>query len=293
MEIALEEFLTYMNEVKKSSNNTILSYKNDLSKLLTHLSSLGIYETEKINETCLNSYILLMEREGKSPATVSRNIAAMKAFILFLIKKGKIQADPTERMKSPKVEKKPPVILTIEQVDSLLSKPNTSTFKGIRDKAMLELLYATGIRVSELLSLTMKDINIKNKFLVCRTDKKERMIPFGNVAKVSFENYIKSQKELKDIALSDYCFTNIHGEQMTRQGFWKIIKAYGKAADIDIELTPQILRNSFAVHLMENGADIYSVQELLGHSDVSTTQSYIKGRKRKLLEVYTSAHPRI
>lgn len=292
MEIALEEFLLYMSEVKKASNNTLASYKNDLSKLLSYLKNLEIFEIEKINETCLNSYILLMEREGKSPATVSRNIAAIKAFILFLIKKDKIKSDPTERMKSPKVEKKPPVILSIEEVDSLLSKPNIDTLKGIRDKAMLELLYATGIRVSELISLRLDDINIKNKFLICRTDTKERIIPFGNIAKASLENYINLRKEHQELLGSDYCFTNNHGDQMTRQGFWKIIKAYGKAANINIDITPQILRNSFAVHLMENGADIYSVQELLGHSDVSTTQGYIKGRKRKLLDVYKSAHPR-
>lgn len=292
MESAIQDFLIYMTEVKKASINTVSSYKNDLNKLVKYLGNEGIFELEKMSETCLNSYILSMEREGKSPATVSRCIASMKAFTFFMIKRGRLNFDPTERMKAPKVEKKPPVILSIEEVDTLLNLPDTSTNKGKRDKAMLELLYATGIRVSELISLTLEDVNIKNKYIVCKSDSKERVIPFGNAAKNAIKDYYGIREILIEDGASDYAFTNLQGEQMSRQGFWKIIKGYGKCLGLKIELTPQILRNSFTVHLMENGADVYSVQELLGNADISAAQGYMQDKKRKLLEVYTSSHPR-
>lgn len=292
MENAIQEFLVYMTEVKKASVNTVSSYKNDLTKLIKYLEGQGVCEMGKVNETSLNSYILYMEREGKSPATVSRCIASTKAFILFQIRRGRLDTDPTERMKPPKVEKKPPVILSIEEVNGLLNQPDIKTNKGLRDKAMLELLYATGIRVSQLISLMLEDINLKNKYILVKGDGKERIIPFGCVAKEALKNYLSIRDELIGDNPTEYLFTNLSGEQMSRQGFWKIIKGYGKCQNLTIQLTPQILRNSFAVHLMENGADIYSVQELLGHSDVSVTGGYMQGKKRRLLEVYTSSHPR-
>lgn len=294
MYTALEEFLTYMTEVKKLSLNTITSYKNDLTRLIRHLEQLSIKDIDRINETCLNSYVLTMEREGKSPATVSRNIAAIKSFTLYLIKQGKLKGDPTERMKPPKVEKKPMQVLSIEQINNLLSQPDTKNNKGIRDKAMLELLYATGLRVSELVSLRLANVNLKNKYIICCNGSKERIVPISNTAKQALEEYILNvRNKIVGEQESPYCFTNLSGEVMTRQGFWKILKAYGKSADIDSQLTPQILRNTIAVHLMENGADIYSVQELLGHTDVSTTQGYLQPRSKKLLEVYNTSHPRL
>ncbi|MGB8453771.1 MAG: tyrosine recombinase [Anaerocolumna sp.] len=293
MKAALQDFITYMSEVKKASINTIMSYQNDLTKLIRHLDNQNITDAGKISETSLNSYILNMEREGMSPATVSRNIASMKAFILYLIKKGKLQDDPTERMHAPKVEKKPPHTLSTEQINGLLEQPNTDTLKGIRDKAMLELLYATGIRVSELISITLEDINLKNRFLKCCHSSKERIIPFGNMAKQALENYFqKARTELIGKLDTNICFTNLSGEPMSRQGFWKIIKSYGKNAGIQDDITPQILRNSFAVHMIDNGADIQSIQELLGHSDVTTTQVYMQGRNRKVRDIYAQAHPR-
>jgi integrase/recombinase XerD len=293
MMTALQEFLIYMSEVKKASVNTIKSYQNDLSKLIKHLSSQNITDERKINETSLNSYILAMEREGLSPATVSRNIASIKAFVLFLIKKGILKEDPTERMHAPKVEKHFPHILTQDQVNSLLEQPDTSTIKGIRDKAMLELLYATGIRVSELISIKVEDINLYNRFLRCCNRNKERIIPFGNMAKIALENYFeKSRKELIGNSNTNICFTNLSGEPMSRQGFWKIIKYYGKAAGIEDDITPQILRNSFAVHMIENGADLHSIQEMLGHSDVAYTQIYMQNKPQKVTDIYAKAHPR-
>lgn len=293
MEACLQEFITYMTEVKKASSNTITSYYNDLSKLIHYLSDNNIKEAEKISETSLNSYILSMEREGKSPATVSRNIASIRSFVLYLIKNGQLKHDPCERMKAPKFEKKPPQILTLDQVSGLLKQPNEATIKGMRDKAMLELLYATGIRVSELISIKLEDLNLRNKFLRCSHDNRERIIPFGNMAKQALDTYlIKARPQLIGDIKTDLVFTNISGEAMSRQGFWKIIKSYGKNAGIEEEITPQILRNSFAVHMIENGADLKSIQELLGHSDISTTQMYLKCRNKKITEVYAQAHPR-
>lgn len=293
MNIVLQDFLIYMSEIKKASQNTISSYRNDLTKLMKHLEQQGVTDIEKIKETSINSYVLTLEREGKSPATVSRNIASIKAFMYFLIRKGILREDPSERIKPPKVEKKLPQTLSMEQINGLLEQPDKETKKGIRDKAMLELLYATGLRVSELISIQYDDINIKNKYIRCNNSYKERIIPFGNKAKQALEAYFQGVRaELIGKLDSNTCFTNLSGEPMSRQGFWKIIKSYGKAAGIQDEITPQILRHSFAVHMMENGADIRSVQELLGYSDVTSTQIYLQAKKGKIRDVYENTHPR-
>lgn len=293
MNSALQDFLAYMKEIKNASFNTIISYRQDLQKLVQYLEKQNINDVQKINETSLNSYILNMEKDGRSPATVSRNIASIKAFILFLIKKGIIHDDPTERMKAPKVERKAIITLTTEEINRLIDQPNTHSAKGIRDKAMLELLYATGIRVTELISLSINEINIKSKYISISSIKNERMIPFGQMAKKALEAYIGNVRvNLLENQESNLAFTNLNGEKMSRQGFWKIIKAYGKEAEIEKEITPQILRHSFAVHMLENGADIHSIQELLGHSDAATTQVYMQARTKKIRDVYMEAHPR-
>lgn len=293
MKACLLGFLEYMKKVKRASNNTIMSYNNDLTKLIHYLWDIHIMEVDKISETSLNSYMLYMEREGMSPATVSRNIASIRSFMMYLLRNGLIKHDPCERMKSPKVEKKPSHILTLEQVNGLLDQPSTNTVKGMRDKAMLELLYGTGIRVSELISVRLEDLNIKNRFLRCCSENKERLIPFGNMAKQALDTYLqKARQQLVGLLETDLVFTNLSGEAMSRQGFWKIVKGYGKNAGIDEEITPQILRNSFAAHMIDNGADLKSIQELLGHSDISTTQLHLKNRSKKLTDVYASTHPR-
>lgn len=293
MNSALQDFLIYLKDVKNASGNTIASYQQDLKRLFGYLEKQNVTDTQKISETILNSYILNMEREGRSPATVSRHLASIKAFILYLIKRGILHEDPTERMHNPKVEKKAPVALTLDEIKRLFEEPDVSSYKGIRDKAMLELLYATGIRVSELVSLQISDVNIKNKYVTIRNIKNERVIPFGSMAKQALETYLlQARDKFVDKAESDMLFTNLNGEKMSRQGFWKIMKSYGKEAGITKEITPQILRHSFAVHMMENGADLQSVGELLGHIDVTSTQVYMQGRQKKLREVYVEAHPR-
>lgn len=290
----INEFVDYLTNVKKSSKNTIASYKRDLIKLNNFLTDSGCEEIGEITGTNLNSYVLMIEKQGMSTATVSRNIASVKAFFLYLLKQGVISEDPSETLKPPKIEKKAPVILTIEEVNLLLEQPNGTAPKDIRDKAMLELLYATGIRVSELIHLKVKDVNLSMNFLQCHDDNKERIIPFTNETKDALNIYLNNAREVMCKGEQEYLFTNCQGSPMTRQGFWKIIKYYSAKAGIKKDITPHTIRHSFAMHLVNNGADLKSVQKMLGHSDISTTQIYVKTNDAniKLKEVYEKTHPR-
>ena len=289
----IEEFVDYLTNVKRASKNTIASYKRDLVKLNNYLTDSGIKNLTEVNNTNLNSYILMIEKQGMSTATVSRNIASIKAFFLYLLKQGVVSEDPSETLKPPKIEKKAPVILSIEEINLLLEQPNGSAPKEIRDKAMLELLYATGIRVSELIGLRVKDVNLSMNFLQCRDGNKERVIPFTNETKTALENYLYNARDIMCKGEQECLFTNCQGAPMTRQGFWKIIKYYSAKAGIKKDITPHTIRHSFAMHLVNNGADLKAVQEMLGHSDISTTQIYVKtNMNTKIKEVYDKAHPR-
>lgn len=289
----INEFVDYLTNVKRASKNTIASYKRDLVKLNNFLTDSGCTEIDKITSTNLNSYVLMIEKQGMSTATVSRNIASVKAFFLYLLKQGLISEDPSETLKPPKIEKKAPVILTIEEINLLLEQPNGTAPKDIRDKAMLELLYATGIRVSELINLKVKDVNLSMNFLQCHDGSKERVIPFTNETRDALEEYLHNAREAMCKDDQEYLFTNCQGSPMTRQGFWKIIKYYSAKAGIKKDITPHTIRHSFAMHLVNNGADLKSVQEMLGHSDISTTQIYVKANANtKLREVYEKTHPR-
>lgn len=289
----INEFVDYLTNVKRASKNTIASYKRDLVKLNNFLTDSGYGDWKQITSTNLNSYVLMLEKQGLSSATVSRNIASIKAFFLYLLKQDVISEDPSDTLKSPKIEKKAPVILTVEEVNLLLEQPNGNAPKDIRDKAMLELLYATGIRVSELIGLKVTDVNLSMSFLQCHDGNKERAIPFTNETKEALENYLYKARDAMCKGEQDYLFTNCQGAPMTRQGFWKIIKYYSAKAGIKKDITPHTIRHSFAMHLVNNGADLKSVQEMLGHSDISTTQIYIKANTNtKLKEVYEKAHPR-
>lgn len=288
------EFVDYLTEVKRASKNTIASYRRDLIKLNNFLTDSGCGQLSEVTSTNLNSYVLMIEKQGMSTATVSRNIASIKAFFLYLLKQGIITEDPSETLKPPKIEKKAPVTLTIEEINLLLEQPSGTSPKDIRDKAMLELLYATGIRVSELINLKEKDVNLSLNFLQCRDDNKERVIPFTNETREALENYMLHARDAMCKKDQEYLFTNCQGSPMTRQGFWKIIKYYSAKAGIKKDITPHTIRHSFAMHLVNNGADLKSVQEMLGHSDISTTQIYAKANANstKLREVYESTHPR-
>lgn len=275
MKSEIEEFIDYLRNVKKMSNNTVLSYHRDLLQMETYLRERGITEAGKVTKTGLNSYILFLEKEGKASATVSRMLASMKAFFHYEFSEGRIRRNPAEQVHAPRIEKKAPVILTVEEVNALLKQPSGHTSKELRDKAMLELLYATGIRVSELVNLKLSDINMNIGFITCHDGERDRTIPFNRMAKSSLTAYLQeSRPSLIKREESLWLFVNCSGGQMSRQGFWKIIKFYGDKAGIKSDITPHTLRHSFAAHLIGDGADMKAVQVMLGHSNVATTQMY-------------------
>jgi tyrosine recombinase XerD subunit len=287
----IDEYINYLQSSKHSSNNTVQSYRRDLYKLRDFLAKRGIETVEDVNATAVRSYVLSIENGEFSSATVSRNIASIRSFFIYLLEKGRISSNPAEGIHPPKVEKKVPDTLSIEEVSSLLDQPSGNSPKEIRDKAMLELLYATGLRVTELISLKITDINLQMGFIECHDGSKSRMIPIENAAKYALAKYITDVRPgMCDD--QEYLFTNVKGGQMSRQGFWKLLKAYAKKAGIDKDITPHMIRHSFATHMVNNGADLRSLQEMLGHSDISTTQVYLKGKTSRLKEVYDKAHPR-
>lgn len=290
MEHYINDFITYLREVKHASKNTLQAYQNDLKKLQLFFDKQQISSVTKISETNLNTYILSLEKDGLCPASVSRNIAAMKAFILYLMKKGHIQGDPSERIKPPKVQKKLPTIIEEASVDKLLGLPDLQTGKGLRDRAILELLYATGIKVSELISLKLSDINLTSRYIICK-ERKERIIPFGKAASRAIEDYLNIRSDRFVKINSEYLFLNSSGEPLSRQGLWKILKTYAKPAGLT-NLSPNAIRHSFAAHLIDNGADLVSVKEFLGHADITTTQLYVTQGYKNSREVYMNTHPR-
>ncbi|MCC2170789.1 site-specific tyrosine recombinase/integron integrase [Clostridium fessum] len=276
----VDRFEQYLREVKQASENTVQSYRRDLMQMITYLEEKEIREAAKVTKTSLHGYILHMEEQGKAATTISRMMAAMKAFFNYECMQACIRRNPAESLHAPKVEKKAPVVLSVDQVSALLAQPSGHTPKEIRDKAMLALLYATGIRVSELIGIQMEDINMNIGFLVCRDGERERTIPFGRSAKAALEEYLEhARNELLRGKGSDYFFVNCTGGAMSRQGFWKIIKYYGEKAGIEEDITPHTLRHSFAAHLIARGADMRAVQTILGHSDMATTQMYAAYRE--------------
>ncbi len=293
MENEINAFISYLHNVKKMSNNTEMSYRRDLEKVRLFLEARGITDVRKASAKDLQEYISSLEGQHFAAATVSRNIASIKAFFHYLESEGILSEDISGVLKAPKIEKKIPEILSMEEVVRLLEQPSGNTPKEIRDKAMLELLYATGIRVSELISLQLTDVNMRAGSIICRDRNKERIIPFGKAAKKALMKYLNgTREEMLENKKADALFVNCSGQPMSRQGFWKLIKYYAKKADIKADITPHTLRHSFAAHLVENGADLKSVQEMLGHSDISTTQIYANLNYHHIREVYAKAHPR-
>ncbi len=293
MERAVSDFITYLHNVKKASANTEQSYRRDLKKLVEYLSGKGIKDPSLVDGKLLKEYIDEMQNGGSKASTVSRSIASIKAFFHYEMAQEKVSKDPSLLLKAPKIEKKFPEILTTEEVVKLLEQPKGDSPKDIRDKAMLELLYATGIRVTELINLEIDDVNLKMSYLSCSEGGKERVIPFGNAAKEALTRYLRTGRDAMVMDKSSkLLFANCSGQHMSRQGFWKLIKHYAKKAGIAADITPHTLRHSFAAHLVENGADLRSVQEMLGHSDISTTQIYASMNHNHIREVYNRAHPR-
>ncbi len=293
MILDIKGFMEYLHEEKKTSKNTEVSYERDLRKLDEYLMTQNVKLPDAVTEDMLWEYIQQLKECGRKPSTISRNIASFKAYFEYLCKEGIIAKNIASSLKAPKVEKKIPEILTTEETERLLKQPSGSTPKELRDKAMLELLYATGIRVSELITLKLSDVNLKMEYITCADTHKERIIPFGNMAKNAIDAYIDNGRpKLVAGRESELLFTNCSGGAMSRQGFWKLLKQYGNKAGIHTDITPHTLRHSFAAHLVNNGADLKSVQEMLGHSDISTTQIYTRLNQAKIREVYAKAHPR-
>lgn len=293
MGIELPLFIDYLKEKKNASESTVSSYRCDLKKLERYLKEHGIEDVQSVTPTNLNSYVLYLEKQGLSTATVSRNVASMKAYFHYAYYNRKIEKDPTETIKAPHIEKKAPGILSMEETIRLLEQPSGSTPKEQRDRAMLELLYATGVRVTELISMKLTDIHLSMNYIICRDGEKERVIPFGENARKAIERYLSDGREaLLKGAESEYLFVNCSGKVMSRQGFWKLVKRYAQKAGIVADITPHTLRHSFAAHLVQNGADLKSVQEMLGHSDIATTQIYLNMNVERMKSVYRKVHPR-
>ncbi|QZY56825.1 site-specific tyrosine recombinase XerD [Crassaminicella profunda] len=290
----LKGFTHYLVHEKEVSKNTLESYKRDISQFIAFLEGRNIQYMKEVNKTTIITYLLYLQKSGKATSTISRNLASIRSFSQFLLNEQYIDKDPTIHLESPKSEKRLPAILTLKEVELLLGQPDENSEKGIRDKAMLELLYATGMRVSELVALDYFHANLDMAYIkCCNNHSKERIIPIGSMAKKALERYIKTvRKNIIKEETEEALFVNYYGRRLTRQGFWKIIKKYTQKAKIDKKITPHTLRHSFATHLLQNGADLKSVQEMLGHSDISTTQVYTLLTKNKIKEVYNKAHPR-
>jgi integrase/recombinase XerD len=294
LETRVNEFINYLSVERGLAKNTLESYGRDLRQFQKYLdvSQLDIIKNST-RDTILN-YLNSLQSKGRSVSTISRNLAAIKSFYQYLVRERHLEKDPAINLESPRPEKKLPRILTINEVEELLVQPNILLPTGLRDKAMLELLYATGIRVSELTSLNISDINLDMGYIKCYgKGSKERIVPLGSIAVKCVQEYVaKGRPKLVRSYEEGALFVNHHGKRLTRQGFWKIIKKYALEANILKAITPHTLRHSFATHLLENGADLRSVQEMLGHADISTTQIYTHVTKNRLKEVYDKTHPR-
>lgn len=286
-------FIDFLNNEKKSSKNTIDAYIRDLGNFKSHIDRSDVSSFEDINVDFLEEYKNSLIKKGLSVSSISRNFSALRSLFQYLIVKNVIFENPAKSIKNEKTSKKDPQILTNKEIELLLAQPSITDIKGIRDKAMLEVLYATGIKVSELTSLNIDDINIKMQFIRCSNGSKERYIPLYPLAVKALNNYLDTSRKLLIIDRDEKAlFVNISGERITRQGFWKILKGYAESAKISKQITPHTLRHSFAAHLLENGADIHDIQEILGHSDISSTQRYAQLLKEKVNLNYIKFHPR-
>lgn len=289
----IKAYENYLTKVKKASDNTISSYMRDIRQFSDWLSQAE--NTDVLDATQLNigNYLHFMELEGRSSATVSRTLASLKNFYAYLVSSGFCEKTPVTDIRVNRGAKKLPQILTGREIELLLSQPVCVDSKGFRDKAMLEVMYATGIRVSELIELDIDDVNLELGIIKCTTSKKARAIPLYPAALKALTIYIKDIRESMLASTDETAlFVNVNGSRMSRQGFWKILKHYQQTARIDKEITPHTLRHSFAVHLLENGADLDSLQELMGHCDISSTQMYTHLINQKLKSVYEKCHPK-
>lgn len=294
MDKKLREFIHFLAVEKGLAKNTLLSYNRDLHSFCTYLRQNKVENFQEVKRGQITDYLNTLQKAGKATSTRSRNLASIRSFFHYLFQEKEVDVDPTAELQSPRLEKKLPRILSAHEVGLLLEQPNELQVTGMRDKAMLEVIYASGVRVSELTSLDLGDINLEAGFLRCSgKGTKERLVPLGSQAVREVKNYLNgSRPKLVRQSSETSLFVNQHGKRLTRQGFWKILKKYARQAGIKKEITPHTLRHSFATHLLENGADLRSVQEMLGHADISTTQIYTQISKHQLKDVYDRSHPR-
>ena len=292
MEEQLNLFFGFLENEKKVSLNTLQSYKRDLKQFENYLGTIEGKYNELTNDG-IKDYIKYMQEQGKKTSTISRGLAAIRSFYQYETKNKQVEKDPTEGIQSPKIEKRVPSVLTSSEVALLLEQPKNVDLKGTRDKAMLEFAYATGMRVTEIISLDIDDVNLSEGFVTCNSGKKQRTIPIGTMSLKALKEYIE---EARPVIIKDEnekaLFVNTNGKRLTRQGFWKIIKYYKEQAHIAKDITPHVLRHSFATHLLQNGADLKSIQTMLGHSDILSTQIYMQFQDESLKNVYKKAHPR-
>ena len=294
MQRELEYYLDFLDVERGLAANTVESYGRDLRQFMLYLQEQEFTAWDAVDKNRILMYLDRLTRGGKSGATVTRLLASVRSFFRFMTSEGHIEVDPTLDLDSPRKGQKLPTVLSMNEVELLLSSPNPGTPAGLRDKAMFELLYATGMRVSELVGLSVQDINLEAGFVRCLgKGNKERLVPLGSVAARAVRAYLADGRP-KMIRLREVkaLFVNHHGRQLTRQGFWKLLKQQAREARIRGEITPHTLRHSFATHLLENGADLRAVQEMLGHADISTTQIYTHLTKSRIREIYDKAHPR-
>ena len=292
MEKDIKNFLEFIKSDKKLSKNTLESYQRDILQYQEYLEEKKIDYKEVNNENVLG-YLDYLKGLDKKASTISRHLASIRLFYQYLLKNKIVKEDPTKGIQSPKIEKKAPSILSSQEVSLLLEQPNGEGLKSIRDKAMLEVAYATGMRVTEIISLNVSDIDLDSSLVTCKNENKQRIIPLGKLSLSALKEYMTIArpnmiKDDNETAL----FVNVNGKRLTRQGFWKIIKFYKEQAHITKDITPHVLRHSFATHLLQNGADLKSIQTMLGHSDISSTQVYMQFQDESLKNIYKKAHPR-
>ena len=285
----IKAYENYLTKVKKASSNTISSYMRDIRQFAEWLD-VDVLEVTQLN---ISNYLRYMEEDGRSAATISRTLASLKNFYSYLVSSGFCEKTPVTDIKVSRGEKKLPQILTGREIELLLAQPVCVDAKGYRDKAMLEVMYATGMRVSELIDLDISDVNLEQGVVKCNTSKKNRIVPLYPAALRALTIYIRDIRESMLASADEKAlFVNVNGTRMSRQGFWKLLKHYQATAHIDKEITPHTLRHSFAVHLLENGVDLGSLQELMGHCDISSTQMYTQMINQKLKSVYEKCHPK-
>ena len=292
MDKQIKLFLEFLQKDKKLSDNTLQSYSRDINQYHNYLSE-NKMNYAKITNDDIKKYLIELHNKGKKTSTISRNLATIRSFYQYLIRVNKIKEDPTENIQSPKIEKRVPSVLSTEEVELLLEQPKDIDLKGTRDKAMLEFAYATGMKVTEIIDLDIDDVDLDNSIVTCHSGKKERTIPLGTLAEKALKEYIDQARPI--LIKSDKnrsLFVNMNGSRLTRQGFWKIVKYYKEKAHINKDITPHVLRHSFAAHLLQNGADLKSIQAMLGHADISSTQVYAQFETSELQDIYKKAHPR-